>query len=150
MRANAHGEYEKDFYAWTSHNAELLRKGRFSEVDIKNVAEEIESMGKRDKRELIRRLAVLLAHLLKWRFQPDRAGNSWKYTIKEQRRMVEKLLRESPSLKHEIASKIDEAYEDAVIIAASQTGLREIDFPEECPFSLNQCLDEQFFPEPFV
>jgi ribosomal protein L29 len=139
--------YEKDFYAWTFHNAELLRQGKFSEIDINNVAEELESMGKKDKRELMRRLAVLLAHLLKLRFQSARAGNSWKYTIKEQRRMLKKLLKESPSLKHEIELKVDEAYEDAVIIAAGETGLYETSFPEQCPFDLKECLDEEFFPE---
>lgn len=78
-------KYEKDFYAWAIHNAKMLRERRLSEIDIENIAEEIESLGKSEKRELLNRLAVLLAHLLKWKFQPAKQSNSWKFTIKEQR-----------------------------------------------------------------
>lgn len=140
-------EYEKDFYAWAIHNAQLLREGKLSELDIENVAEEIESMGKSEKRELINRLAVLLAHLLKWRFQSARRSNSWKYTIKEQRLRLNRLLSESPSLKKELEKRINEAYEDACYLALSETGLSEEAFPEKCPFSLKKALDQNFFPE---
>ena len=139
-------EYSKDFYAWAIHNAKLLREGRLSEVDMEHVAEEIESMGKRERRELINRLAVLIAHLLKWKYQPGRQGNSWKYTIKEQRIKLSQLLDESPSLKHELEEKIEEAYEQAVVVALRQTGLEEGVFPEACPFSLKQVLDQAFLP----
>ena len=147
MDANMQREYDTDFYSWTRHNAELLRQGKFSELDIENVAEEIESMGRRDKRELISRLAVLMAHLLKWAFQPDRRCNSWLYTIKEQRIKVRKLLEESPSLKYEISLKVTEAYEESIIIASSETGLYEDKFPTESPFTFEQCLDDKFLPE---
>ena len=147
METMAKTEYDRDFYAWTLHSADLLRHGKFSEVDIENVAEEIESMGRRDKRELISRLAVLMAHLLKWTFQARDRRNSWLYTIKEQRIKVRKLLTESPSLKHELSLKVAEAYEEAVVIAASETGLNENIFPNEFPFTFEQCLDSQFFPD---
>lgn len=138
--------YEKDFYAWTSYNAKLLREGRLSEIDVKNIAEEIESMGKSERRELMNRLAVLMAHLLKWQYQPGNRGNSWKYTIKEQRFRLSKLIEDSPSLKHELNKRIDEAYEDALYLALSETGLDEETFPTQCPFELKQCLSQNFFP----
>lgn len=146
METSAKTEYDRDFYAWTLHSAELLRHRKFSELDIENMAEEIESMGRRDKRELINRLAVLMAHLLKWTFQPGMRCNSWRCTIKEQRIKVRKLLEESPSLKHELSLKVEEAYEEAVVIAASETGLDESTFPTEFPFTFEQCLDSQFLP----
>jgi Domain of unknown function DUF29. len=147
MNNPAYQAYDKDFYAWAIHTAELLRQGKFNEVDIENVAEEIESMGRSDKRSLTNRLAVLMAHLLKWKIQPERRSRSWKLTVKEQRIRVTRLLKTSPSLKHEVNSTLSEAYEQAVVIAARQTELDESVFPEKCPFSLNHCLDEQFFPE---
>lgn len=143
----AQHEYEKDFYAWALHSAELMREGKLSEVDIKNVAEEIESMGKSERRELINRLAVLLAHLLKWQFQPDRRGNSWKYTIKTQRFEVTELLNDSPSLKYELSKQLEHAYEKALLIAVNETDLSQDIFPDSCPFSLEQSLDSNFFPE---
>lgn len=147
MNAKAQHEYNRDFYAWALHNAELIRRGKLSEVDLENIAEEIESMGKSDKRKLINRLALLIAHLLKWQFQPGRRGNSWKYTIKEQRIKIKDLLEDSPSLKHELESKLAHAYEQAVIIAVKQTSLEESNFPKQCLYTIEQCFDDQFFPE---
>lgn len=139
--------YEKDFYAWSIHNAKLLRAGKLSEIDIENIAEEIESMGKGEKRELINRLAVLIAHLLKWKYQPIRRSRSWKLTIKEQRIQLAHLFEESPSLKHEIELKLKDAYEQAVVIAERETALEEKTFPKKSPFDLKQCLNQNFFPE---
>ena len=140
-------EYDKDFYAWSLHNAALIREGKLSEVDFEHVAEEIESMGKANRRELISRLAVLLAHLLKWKFQPGLRGNSWKYTIKTQRFEVRDILNESPSLNHELDEKLNHAYEKALILAVEETGLSQNAFPETSPFSLAEALNENFFPE---
>lgn len=140
-------EYEKDFYAWTTHNAKLLREGKFSEIDVEHIAEEIESMGKSEKRELISRLGVLLAHLLKWQFQPERQSNSWKYTIEEQRDEVLELLDESPSLKHEIEEKLERAYRKAILLAATEMGVNKSIFQEKCPFSLEKTLNKNFYPE---
>lgn len=91
-------EYDKDFYAWILRNVALIRAGRLSEIDREHVAEELESMGKSEKRELINRLALLMMHLLKWEFQPERRGNSWRASIYHQRLKLKKLLEESPSL----------------------------------------------------
>lgn len=147
METIAKTEYDRDFYAWTLHNAELLRHRKFSHLDIENMAEEIESMGKRDKRQLINRLSVLISHLLKWKFQKGKRGNSWESTIKEQRIKVIDLLEESPSLKYELESKISHAYEQSTLIATRETGLSLDTFPEKCPFNIEQCLDKNFFPD---
>jgi hypothetical protein len=146
MTKSIQKKYEKDFYAWAIHNAQLLRERKLSEIDIENIAEEIESMGKSEKRELISRLAVLLAHLLKWEFQSERRGNSWKYTIKEQRLRLRDLLKESPSLKKSLEENLNQAYEHAIMIAVGETDLTEKIFPAKCPFSLEQAFDQNFFP----
>jgi hypothetical protein len=140
-------EYEKDFYAWTVHNTQLMRAGKLSEIDVEHIAEELESMGKSNKRELINRLAVLIAHLLKWQFQSGRRSKSWMLTIKNQRFEIEDLLSDSPSLKSEIAGQFEHAYQKALLLAAEQTGIDEKDFPSKCPFTLKQCLDAKFFPQ---
>jgi len=147
MSSRLQQKYSQDFYAWALNTAELLRQGKFSDVDIEHVAEEIESMGRSDKRELLNRLAILLAHLLKWQFQPERRGNSWKYTIKTQRFDITELLSESPSLNRELEKQLNHAYEKALLIAINETGLSQNTFPKKSPFTLNQCLDKQFFPE---
>ncbi|MEZ5672007.1 MAG: DUF29 domain-containing protein [Thiotrichaceae bacterium] len=139
-------EYEQDFYQWTQHNAQLLREGKFAEIDILHIAEELESMGKRDKRELISRLTVLLAHLLKWQFQPLLRAKSWQLTIREQRLQLNKLLKDSPSLKYFLHEEgILEAYPDALDMASDETGLLISTFPEICPYSIEQLLDKTFF-----
>ncbi len=139
--------YDKDFYAWALYNAELMRQGKFAQVDILHVAEELESMGKSERRELINRFAVLLAHLLKWQYQPERRSNSWKYTIKEQRFEVEELLNDSPSLNHELDEQFAYAYKKALLIAIQEIGLNTDTFPEKCPFSPQQAVATDFFPE---
>lgn len=142
-----HDLYEKDFYAWAFKNAELLRLKKFDDLDIENIAEEIESMGRSEKRQIITRLSLLIMHLLKWQHQPERRGSSWASTIKEQRRQLNKLLKESPSLKNKIEAGFNEAYESAVIMAAKEMNILEYDFPDTCMFDLQSCLDDDFLPE---
>lgn len=137
--------YEQDFYAWTMKNAQLLRQGKLAEIDVEHVAEELESMGRGERRELISRLTVLLTHLLKWQLQPLLRGKSWRITIKEQRRAVAKCLKENPSLQPNLSSYFVEAYEDAVLETVKQTPFEEADLPVECPFTLNQILDGDFW-----
>src|SRR5713226_718431 len=96
--------YDQDFAVWTSETARLLRAGRFDEVDIEHVAEEIEDMGKRDKRELHSRLTVLLLHLLKWKWQPEKQTRGWQSTLLTQRAELGRLLEDSPSLRHASAA----------------------------------------------
>lgn len=141
------GLYEQDFYAWANEQAALLRSGNLSAADIEHIAEEIESMGKTEKRELISRLAVLLMHLLKWQFQQVGRSVSWQLTIKEQRRKVTRHLADNPSLKACLSETITDAYGDAVIVAARETSLPEKTFPAECPWSFGQIMDGGFWPD---
>ncbi len=139
-------EYQRDLYTWLIHNAQLLRQGRWSEIDAENVAEELDSMARSERRELVSRLAVLLAHLLKWAYQPEKRSHSWKYTIEEQRQQVWEVLEDSPSLKYQLEEKFLRAYQLTKIMAAKETGLAKTYFPSSCPFSLEHTLDENFHP----
>lgn len=143
MKSQITTQYSKDFYSWALHNANLVRHGKFSEIDIEHVAEELESMGKSDRRELVNRLALLIAHFLKWQYQLARQSKSWRLTIKEQRIKVAQLLEESPSLNK---LRLNSAYEQAVLLAEIETGLNEDVFAPNCPFSLEQCLEYTFLP----
>ncbi len=138
--------YHNDFYAWLIHNASLMRQGKLAEIDFENVAEELEAMGRSEKRELVNRLAVLMMHLLKWAYQPQKRTNSWKYTIREQRKRLLQLLKDSPSLKHDLEQTMSDAYETAILKAARETRLDENHFPKECPFSLQEILSNEFYP----
>ncbi len=139
--------YQTDFYAWALEQAALLRDGRFASADVANVAEEIESMGRGEKRELVDRLTVLLLHLLKWRFQPGFRSASWSSRVREQRIRLRSHLKDNPSLKSKADEAFAEAYELAVIGAARETGLPEDDFPKSAPYRFEQAVDEDFWPE---
>lgn len=139
--------YDRDFYAWANEQAELLRAGRLSEADIGNIAEEIESMGRSEKRELISRMTVLLLHLLKWQYQPSLRGNSWRGSVEIQRIKVASHLGDNPSLKSMLGTAISEAYRVARIQATNETGLSDETFPNACPWTGNQILNEGFWPE---
>ncbi len=139
--------YQTDFYAWAMEQAELLRAGRLAEADIANIAEEIESMGRGERRELVNRLTILLMHLLKWRFQPGFRGASWNSSIREQRIRLRSHLKDNPSLKAKLDETFAEAYELAVIGAARETGLAETDFPKSAPYRFEQAMGDAFWPE---
>lgn len=138
--------YDTDFYAWANRQAALLRSGQLEQADITLIAEEIESMGKSELRELENRLTVLFLHLLEWRFQPSRRSRSWELTIKEQRRRLRRHLAHNPSLQHRLEQAREDAYGDAILEAASETGLAEDGFPPQCPFTPEQTLDDQWWP----
>ncbi len=138
-------DIESDFYAWTQAQAHLLRTGQLELIDNQNLAEEIEDMGRAEKRELESRLDVLVMHLLKWQFQPNLRSRSWQLTIKEQRIRLQKQLKQSPSLKSTISQVFAEAYQLAVISAERETGLDG--FLATCPYSLEQILADEFLPE---
>ncbi len=138
--------YEEDFYAWANQQAELLRAGKISEADIEHIAEEIESMGKGEKRELASRLNVLLLHLLKWQYQPGRRGASWQATIRVQRRDLAVHMKDNRSLKAVLSEAIEQAYGNAIIEAGAETGLLESTFPATCPWSMEQLMDLDFWP----
>ena len=138
--------YETDFYLWTQQQAALLRQGEFNRVDLDlaNIAEEIESMGKRDRRSVSSYLQNVLLHLLKWRYQPERRGTSWRSSIRNGRRQIKQLILESPSLKPQLPAIVQEEYLAARENAADETGLPLTTFPEECPFTLDQITGDDW------
>jgi uncharacterized protein DUF29 len=139
--------YGEDFVLWTQHQAALIRAGRFELVDWANVAEEIEAMGSRERRELGTRLKVLLMHLLKWQFQSQRRSRSWRATINDQRDEIEQLLADDPSLRREIDALMRKRYPTARTNAAAETDLGLRALPGRCPYSAEQVLDSRYFPE---
>ncbi len=139
--------YDQDFYAWANDQVRLLRAGKLAEADIDHIAEEIESMGKAEKRELVSRLKVLLMHLLKWRFQPTGRATSWRLTIEEQRSEVVDHLADNPSLKAKLPETVANAYGTAILAAARETGLDRAGFPAVCPWSFDEIVDPAFWPD---
>ena len=139
--------HENDFYSWTQQQAELLRQGCLSEIDIANLIEEVEDMGRSEHRALESRLAVLLAHLLKWQYQPSQRSTSWEATIREQRRKVHRGIAQNPGLKPSLDKTLTDAYGDARLSAMGETGLKLSTFPIDCPWQLKQVLDDDFWPE---
>ncbi len=138
--------YEADYARWCSEQGALLREGNLGALDRENLAEEIESLGRSDKREIRNGLGILLLHLLKWQFQPAKRKSGWRSTILEQRHQIESLLEESPSLKALPGLELAREYKLARLKAADETGLDEGIFPEACPFTLGQILDSEYFP----
>lgn len=139
--------YHSDFYGWTQDQAALLRSSTLEQLDIENLLEEIEAMGRSEQRGLESSFKVLLHHLLKWKVQPARRGNSWVLSIKEQRKLTQRRLRANPSLKVKLPEIAAAAYEVSILSAARETGLEEAAFPTQCPWSLEQVLDNEFYPE---
>ncbi|MGD1037718.1 MAG: DUF29 domain-containing protein [Roseiarcus sp.] len=139
--------YDQDFYAWSRQQAELLRAGKLAQADLEHIAEEIESMGKTEKRELVSRLTVLLLHLLKWRYQPEGRGNSWRLSIANARDEIADLLDDNPSLKSLLDEVTRSAYRYARRKAAIETNMAEERLPAQCPWSFAQATDAAFWPE---
>ena len=139
--------YESDFYAWANEQAALLRAGKLSDADIANIAEEIESMGRSEKRELVSRLTVLMLHLLKWQYQPSRRGTLWEASIANARDDLIDHLADSPSLKGRLPESVEASYRRARREAAAETGLSAATFPATCPWPFEQLMDEAFWPE---
>ncbi|MCX7111035.1 MAG: DUF29 domain-containing protein [Proteobacteria bacterium] len=139
--------YREDFHAWAYQNAQLLREGRFEEIDIENIAEELEDMGSSKARELESRLGVLLAHLLKWVYQPERRSNSWRATIREQRRRIARLIKKNPSLKSVLDEAFLDGFGDARLIAMRETGINDEVFPLISPFTIENTLNDDYWPE---
>jgi hypothetical protein len=136
-------DYQKDFYAWTQQQAALLKAGRLQELDVINLLEEIETMGRSEKRELDSRLTVLLVHLLKWHYQPARRGKSWQLTIEGQRDNCFDVL----SLKPLLEALFSRAYSKARTLAAKETGFDKNIFPVTCAWTITQILDNEFYPD---
>ena len=140
--------YDEDFFLWTQRQAALIRAGQFDLVDQEHVAEEIQSLGISDRRQLRNRLEVLVTHLLKWQFQPMHRSRSWRSTIRTQRRRIERVLKESPSLRREVAELSREEYAAAREAAAAETGFAIDTFPKSLPYTAEQIMDDEFYPGP--
>jgi len=140
-------DYHTDYYGWTEEQARLLKSGRWQEIDIENIIEEIESMGRSEKRSLESRLIILITHLLKWQYQPVRRGKSWQLTIKGQRVSCSDVLDDNPSLKSKLDELFIKSYYRAKLEAAKEMGLDEDFFPEKCPYTLNQVFDHTYYPD---
>lgn len=138
--------YDSDLYTWSLEQAELLRQGKFDQADLEHIIEEIEDMSKSEKRALESFLETLLMHLLKWVHQPGLRGNSWKYTVIEQRKRLHKHLRENPGLKGKLDESIEDAYSLARLSAARETGLSDKHFPEICPWTFETFTNPEFWP----
>ncbi|APB32986.1 hypothetical protein GlitD10_0672 [Gloeomargarita lithophora Alchichica-D10] len=147
LRPNELHLYEQDFYAWTQQQRQLLIAGRFQELDIANLVEEIDSWGKQQKQELRNRLAILLGHLLKWHYQPGMRTKSWRVTIDIQRSEIKQILLENPSLKTYVNEALMLGYQAGIKLAVLETPLEYGDFPAVLPYNWLQILDESFFPD---
>jgi hypothetical protein len=136
-------DYDHDFFEWTQHTAALLRSGQLDAVDVEHLAEEVEEMGKRDRREVDSRLTVLLTHLLKWAYQPGGRSPSWRGSIVAQRDELERVLADSPSLRRWLDGAVERSYRSARSRAAADAGA----FPAVCPWTAARLLDPGFLPE---
>jgi hypothetical protein len=138
--------YEIDFYAWTQKQVALLQSHQWSQIDLPNLIEEIESLGKQQQQELRNRFSILIGHLLKWEYQPERRSRSWLATIRVQRRDLWRLINDNPSLKPYLAEALLESYENGKDLAMGETNLPAKIFPQECPYSLEEIMGDRFYP----
>ncbi|MDX2178114.1 MAG: DUF29 domain-containing protein [Bryobacteraceae bacterium] len=138
--------YERDFVAWAEKNAELLRSGRLSEIDIENIAEELDGLSRSDSNQLYNRLVVLAHHLMKWQFQPELRGKSWQSTIRDQRARIERQLRSAPSLRPKISGMLEDVFDSARTRALDETNLPDDMFPEGVIYTEEQLLSD-WMPE---
>jgi Domain of unknown function DUF29 len=138
--------YETDFYAWTQEQTVLLRNQQWHRIDLPNLIEEVESLGKQQRQELRNRLSILIGHLLKWEYQPQRRSRSWLATLRIQRIDTIELLEDNPSLKSYLQEALDKAYLKGIELAVMETDLPGNAFPVACPYNLTDILDNRFYP----
>jgi hypothetical protein len=140
--------YERDFHAWTEEQARLLDKGQLDALDVDHLIAELQLMAGNERRALGSRLEVLLLHLLKWQYQPERrrTGHSWEYSIREARERLQDMLDEGESLSGHVPRLVERHYPRAQRKAARQTGLPPATFPATCPWTIAQVLDADFWP----
>lgn len=139
--------YDRDYVLWLEMTYQRLAEKRFAELDLPNLLEELGDMGRSEKRALISNLIVVLMHLLKYVYQPEKRSNSWRFTLKEHRRRLQEALKASPSLRVYLLQNFAECYTEARDLAATETGLGQETFPEASPFTPEQALDRKFLPE---
>ena len=139
--------YDRDYYLWLEHTARLIEEGKFSEVDTANLIEEIKDLGRSEKRAVKSNLVILLLHLLKYKYQPDKRTNSWRASIREHRRRLRDDFQVSPSLKRYFEEVFHECYQDGREQAADETGLPLDTFPTESPFTSSEVLNPDYLPK---
>lgn len=138
--------YDRDFYAWTRQQAAALAAHEAYELDWAHLVEEIETLGRSERKELRSYLEGALLHLLKWQHQPTHRTRSWADSIGRNRDHVPLCLEESPSLRPHLPALLEQAYRLARRGAARQTGLPLVTFPDACPWTPEQVLDDDFWP----
>lgn len=148
MNYEMKSQYEQDFYGWTQWQAEVIAKREVSELDWQNLQEELEALGRQEYRELVSRLTVLLGHLLKWEYQPEKRSRSWFLTIREQRRAINRHFYRNPSLKSRIVDALEDGFEAGVDLALRETNLPLRTFPEQCPYQFEEVLANNFICDP--
>jgi hypothetical protein len=145
--SSVYPKHDDDLYGWAIHTAELLRSKKMNEVDFDNIIEEMDALGRSEKHELTNRLSLLMAHLLKWQYQPQHRSRSWILTLEEQRIQVEIHFKDNPGLKGSLTEILETAYKIAKIKAEKETSLDKKTFPQVCPYTLEEIMDEQFYPD---
>ena len=139
--------YDTDLVAWAREQADLARRGSVNALDLANIAEELESMGRSERRALASQIRRLTAYLLKWRYQPDRRSRKWKSSIRDARDQIERVLEDSPSLARELEGIIKDEYPRAVRWTSDETGIARRAFPSDCPWERPELLDPDFLPD---
>ncbi|MGF1602195.1 MAG: DUF29 domain-containing protein [Thermosynechococcaceae cyanobacterium] len=146
-RQTSHADlYETDFVEWIEQATDLLKQGKFNELDIENLIEEVGDLGRRDRRALCSNLEIVLLHLLKWEFQSEQRSNSWRGSIREHRRRIARICKDSPSLNNYLKQEYLDCYAEARLQAADETGLSLETFPVKCPYTVEQVLHSEFLP----
>ena len=133
--------YRDDLFGWVEDQIALLKAGNLSEIDAENIADELKDVGSEQYDKLESAIRIVLVHLLKWDYQPERRSRSWSLSVHEHRRRIERVLKKNPSLKSSIDEAIDEAYEDAVGDAKRESGLPTDIFPSICPYIWDEILN---------
>jgi hypothetical protein len=139
--------YTTDFNVWVKKTVQLLREGCWNEIDLEHLIEEVESLGKSERRGIVSQLTRLLLHLLKWQYQPQRRSDSWLDSITDARTQIELAIADSPSLKNYPAEQLADCYQRARRQAAKQTGIAISTFPETCEYELELVLADDWLPE---
>ena len=139
--------YDRDFSLWIETTVGQLKKKQLENLDWDNLIEEIESLGKSEKNALKSNLRVLLMHLLKWQYQPDKRSNSWIYNIVEHSIRIKEAFDDSPSLKSYFTDILADCYQNARKLAAKETGLAISSFPLNCPFSQEDIINSDRLTE---
>ena len=147
LQASQKSIYDTDFVRWVETTVEQLRTQNYANVDWENLLDEIEDMGKSEKRAIYSNLKILLLDLLKYKYQPDKRSNSWVASIVEHRQRIKKAFKESPSLQPYFTEIFNDCYQDARELVAAETGLAINDFPVETPFNYEQVINAEYLPD---